>query len=121
MVWWWLLLRNRYYWALSLTVSSVVRCSSHLCLVSVSLDTILLPSGLLSFYVYFLTYGGVDPLGVFPPFLEMVADIIAPKLNIISRRLMRRGSFPVCWLPATVTAIPKRAPPLIGKTTVTYQ
>ena len=27
------------------------------------------------------TYSGVDPLGVFPLFLKMVADIIAPKPN----------------------------------------
>ena len=35
------------------------------------------------------TYGGVDPLGVFPLFLKMIADIIAPKLSIIFCRLIR--------------------------------
>ena len=37
------------------------------------------------------TNGGVDPLGVFPLFLKMVADIIARKLSIIFRGLIRRG------------------------------
>ena len=37
------------------------------------------------------TYGGVDPLGVFPLFLKMVADIIAPKVSIIFLGLIRRG------------------------------
>ena len=39
------------------------------------------------------TYGGVDPLGVFPLFLNMIADIIAPKHGIIFRRIIRPGSF----------------------------
>ena len=40
------------------------------------------------------TYGGIDPLGVFPLFLKKVANIIAPKLSIIFRKLIRLGSFP---------------------------
>ena len=56
------------------------------------------------------TYGGVDPLGVFPLFLKKVADIIAPKLGIIFRRLIRLGSFPECWRSANITVIPKGAP-----------
>ena len=55
------------------------------------------------------TYEGVDPLGVFPLFLMMVADIIAPKQSIIFRRLIRLGSFPECWRFANVTAVPKCA------------
>ena len=39
-----------------------------------------------------------------------VADIIAPKLSIIFRKLIRLGSFPECWRSAIVTAIPKGAP-----------
>ena len=31
------------------------------------------------------TYGGVDPLGEFPLFLKMVADITTQKVSIISR------------------------------------
>ena len=56
------------------------------------------------------TYGGVDPLVVFPLFLKKVADIIAPKLSICFRRLIRLGSFPGCWRSANVTAISKGAP-----------
>ena len=44
------------------------------------------------------TYGGVDPLGVFPLFLKKVADIIAPNLRIIFCRLIGLGSFPECML-----------------------
>ena len=53
------------------------------------------------------TYCGVDPLGVFPLFLKMVADIIAPKLSIIFHGLIRQGSFAECWRSNNVTAIPK--------------
>ena len=35
------------------------------------------------------TYGSVDPLGVFPLLLKMVADIIAPKLSINFRGSVR--------------------------------
>ena len=56
------------------------------------------------------TYGGVDPLDVFPLFLKMDANIIAPKLSIIFCELIRRGSFSECWRSANVTAIPKSAP-----------
>ena len=56
------------------------------------------------------SYGGVDPLGVFPVFLKKIADIIAPKLSIIFRRLISLGSFPECCRPANVTAISKGAP-----------
>ena len=58
----------------------------------------------------FDTYGGVDLLGVFPLFQKKVADIIAPKLSIIFRRLIHLGSFPDCWRSANETAIPKGAP-----------
>ena len=54
-------------------------------------------------------YGGVASLGVFPLFLKMVANIIAPKLSINFCGLIRRGSFSECWRSATVTAIPKGA------------
>ena len=67
---------------LSLTASS----SSHHCLVSLILGTILRHSGLL---LDIYTEGGVDPVGVFPLFLKMVANIIAPKLSIIFCGLIR--------------------------------
>ena len=47
---------------------------------------------------------------MFRLFLKMVADIIAPKFSILFFGLIRRGSFPVCWRSANVTAIPKSAP-----------
>ena len=40
-----------------------------------------------------LDTGDVDPLGVFPLFLKMVADIIVPKLGIIFRGPIRRDHF----------------------------
>ena len=83
--------------------------SSNLCLVSLNLGAILWPSGLLCLLLDLDTYGGVDPLGVFPLFLKIVADIIAPKLSIIFHGLIHRTSFPVLWS-ANVTAIPKGAP-----------
>ena len=43
-----------------------------------------------------VTYSGVDPLGVFPLFLKMVVDIIAPKQIIIFHGQIHRGSFPEC-------------------------
>ena len=55
------------------------------------------------------TYGGVDHW-VFPLFLKIVADIIARKLSIIFRGLIRRGSFLECLQSAIVTLIPKGAP-----------
>ena len=57
------------------------------------------------------TYGGVDSLGVFPLFLNMITDIIVSKLSIIFHGLFHRGSFPECCRSANVTAIPKGAPP----------
>ena len=81
---------------------SVVSSSSLLCLVSLSLGAILWPSRLLSSCVCFLnlnTYGAIDSLGVFPLYLMMVANIIAPKPRIIFfRAIIRLGSFPECWL-----------------------
>ena len=55
-------------------------------------------------------YGGVTPLGVFPLFLKMVENIVAPKLSIIFHGLILWGSFPECWGCPYVTAIPKGAP-----------
>ena len=38
-------------------------------------------------------YGGTDPLGMFPPFLKRTADVMAPRLSVVFRRLVRLGSF----------------------------
>ena len=67
------------------------------------------------------TYGGVDPLGVFPLFLKKGADFISPKLSIIFRKLIRMGSFSECWRSANVSAIAKGAASPDTKTTDPYQ
>ena len=55
-------------------------------------------------------YGGSDPLGMFPLFLKRTADVLGPRLSVVSRRLVRLGSFPACWRQANVTPIPKGPP-----------
>ena len=52
-------------------------------------------------------YGGADPLGMFPLFLQRKADVLAPRLSVVFRQLLRLGSFPACWRQANVTQIPK--------------
>ena len=47
---------------------------------------------------------------VFPLFLKRTADVLAPCLSVVFRRLVRFGSFPTFWRQANVTPIPK-APP----------
>ena len=70
------------------------------------------------------SYGGTDPLGMFPLFLKMTALVLAPRLAVVFRRLLRLGSFPVCWRVANVTPIPKvHLPPqhpIIGQFFNTY-
>ena len=39
-------------------------------------------------------YGGTDPLGMFPLFLKRTADVLAPPLSVVFRRLLRLDSFP---------------------------
>ena len=55
-------------------------------------------------------YGGSDPLGMFPLFLKSTADVLAPRLSVVFRRLVGLGSFPACWRQANVTPIPKSPP-----------
>ena len=55
-------------------------------------------------------YGGTDPLGMFPLFLKRTADVMAPRLSAVFRRLVRLGSFPACWRQANATPIPKGPP-----------
>ena len=52
-------------------------------------------------------YGGTDPLGMFPLFLKRTADVMAPLLSVVLRRLVRLGCFSACWRHANVTPIPK--------------
>ena len=50
-----------------------------------------------------------DPLGMFLLFLKRTADVLAPSLSVVFRRLVRLGSFPACWRQANVT--PPKGPP----------
>ena len=55
----------------------------------------------------------LDPLtnlGMFPLFLERTADVMAPRLSVVFRRLVCLGSFPTCWRQSNVTPIPKGPP-----------
>ena len=54
--------------------------------------------------------GATDPLGMFPLFREMTAEVLAPCLAMAFRRLLRLGSFPASWRVANVTPIPKGPP-----------
>ena len=42
-------------------------------------------------------YGGTDPLCMFPLFLKRTADVLAPRLSVMFRRLIRLCSFPASW------------------------
>ena len=39
--------------------------------------------------------GGTDPLAMFPLFLKKTDEVLAPRLAVVFRRLLRLGSFPV--------------------------
>ena len=56
------------------------------------------------------SYGGTDPLGLFPLFLKRTADVMAPRLSVVFRRLVCLGSFPAYWRQANVTLFPKGPP-----------
>ena len=47
---------------------------------------------------------------IFPLFLKRRADVLAPPLTVVFRRLVRLGSFPASWRQANVTPIPKGPP-----------
>ena len=47
---------------------------------------------------------------MFPLFLKRTADVLAPRLTVVFRRIRRLGSLPVCCKVANVTPIP-RGPP----------
>ena len=55
-------------------------------------------------------YGGSDPFGMFPCFLKRTTDVLAPRLSVVFRQLVRLGSFPARWKQANVTNIPKGPP-----------
>ena len=47
---------------------------------------------------------------MFPLFLKKTAVVLAPRLAVVFRRLLLLGCFPVCWIVANVTPIPKSPP-----------
>ena len=57
-----------------------------------------------------VSYCGTDSFGMFPHLLKRTADALFPRLNVVFHRLLRLGSFPVCWRLAYVTQIPKGPP-----------
>ena len=54
-------------------------------------------------------YGSSYPLGMFTLFLKRT-DVLASRLSVVFRRLVRLGSFPACWRHSNVTPIPKGKP-----------
>ena len=54
-------------------------------------------------------HGGCDPLGFYPLFLKKIARILAPKLSVVLRFLVRHVEFPFpgCWRRVDVTPVPK--------------
>ena len=55
-------------------------------------------------------YGGTDPFGMFPLFLQRTADVKPPSLSVVLRWLVRLGSFPACLRQANVTTFLKGPP-----------
>ena len=58
-------------------------------------------------------YGGTDPLGMFHIFLKRTAYVMAPRLSVVFRRLVRLGSFPACWRQAVSPQFRKVHCPLL--------
>ena len=56
------------------------------------------------------SYGGTDSLGMFPLFLKKTAEVLAPRLAAVFRRLLHLRSFPFCWRVTNFTPIPKGPP-----------
>jgi hypothetical protein len=54
-------------------------------------------------------YGGTDPAGLFPLFYKKTVVVLAPKLSVIFRRLIKSGEFPEFWRTANVVPVPKGA------------
>ena len=55
-------------------------------------------------------YVGIGTLGMFPLFLKKTTDVMTPRLSVVFRRLVRLGTFPVCWRQANVVPILKDQP-----------
>ena len=54
--------------------------------------------------------GGTDPFCMFYIFLKRTADVMAPRLSVAFRQLVRLCSFPACWRQANVIPISKYLP-----------
>ena len=46
-------------------------------------------------------------MGIFLLFLKRTSDVVAYRLSVVFRRLVRLGSFPACWRQANVNPISK--------------
>ena len=57
-----------------------------------------------------VSYGGTDPFGMFLIFLKRTADVVAPRLGVVFRWLIRSGSFTVYCRVANVATISKGPP-----------
>ena len=68
-------------------------------------------SELKSLLIDLIQSSGVDQNGLFPLVLIRIADILATKLAVLFRSLIRQDSFPVCWRTANITALPKFSTP----------
>ena len=53
------------------------------------------------------SYGGTDPLGMFPLLLKRMADVLTHRLSVVFQRILHLGSFPACWRQENVTPILK--------------
>ena len=53
---------------------------------------------------------GLWPIGYVSSFLKRTAEVLAPRLSVVFRRLVRLGSFPAWWRQPNVTPIPKGQP-----------
>ena len=60
--------------------------------------------------LYLDSYGGTDPLGMFPLFLKRTAEVLASRLAVVFWPLLCLGIFPDYWRVAIVTPIPKGPP-----------
>ena len=64
--------------------------------------------------LYLDSFGGTDSLGMFSLFLKKTGEVLALRLAVVFRRLLRLGSFPVFWRVANVTPIQKGPPSSSG-------
>ena len=52
-------------------------------------------------------YGGTGPDDIFPLFFVKTANHLAPKINTVSRKLVRIGGFNMRWRVGNITPVPK--------------